>query len=136
MSKLFKRISAFTLATVVASTLAISASAEVKTFDNVTLGNYVMSGELDGSLYGGFATTRCNANVYLIHAAVEGYVIGDDGVRYDEKRAEMTNYDWNIAIASNGGHQPFGLRTGSFWSAHEIRDGQNGVGHYLATIDV
>lgn len=136
MSKLFNRISAAALATVVATTMAISASAEVKKFNNVTLGKYVMSGELDGSLYGGFATTRCNTNVYYIHAAVEGYVIGDNGVRYNEKRAEATKYNWKIALASNGGHQPGGLRTGSFWSAHEIRDGVNGKGHYLATIDV
>lgn len=95
-----------------------------------------MSGELDGSLYGGFATTWCNKKVYFIHAAVEGYVITDEGERHDEKRAECTNYDWDVALASNGGHQPFGLRTGSFWSAHEIRDGVDGKAHYLATIDV
>lgn len=136
MSKLCKWISSVAVVGVLASTMTMSASAKVSTFNNVTLGNYVMSGELDGNLHGGYAWTWCNKNVYFIHVAVEGYVVGDNGECYDEGRGERTRYNTDRSYAFVGGHEDIGLVTGSFWSAHEIRDGVNGVGRYLATIDV
>lgn len=138
MSKIFQRIAAIVSTTaIIAASTSVSASADkFAEFNDVRLGNYIMSGSLDGSCYGGYAWTRCNQKIYFIGASVEGYYVGDDGTIYDLKKRSDERNNSDKAYAFVGGQSPLGLRTGSFWSCHEIRTAEDGIARYLATIDV
>ena len=144
MSKVIRKILTTVISASVICSMAVAANAangsETKRFSGVKLGNYVMSGELTGCLTGGYATTTCNKKVYYIAVNVTGYVMGENahGVieRQDLGQAPRDRHNETSVYTFIGGHEPIGVETGSFWSSHEIRDGVNGVGHYLATIDV
>lgn len=144
MNKIIRKILTAVISASVVCSMAVGISAangsKTETFSGVKLGSYEMSGELTGCLTGGYATTRCNKSVYYIAANVTGYVMGENehGIiqRYDLGEAPLHKYNNTMVYTFIGGHEPIGVETGSFWSAHEIRDGVNGVGHYLATIDV
>lgn len=141
MYKVIRKMLSIVISASVVCSMAVAVSADkTERFSGVKLGNYEMSGELIGTLTGGYATTRCNRSVYYISVDATGYIIYEiDGqtFRMDFDNKPCVNYNYDLAYTVTGGqYGPNMVKTGSYWSSHEIRDGVNGVGKYLATIDV